>query len=59
MTAATAEPEIQNPLHKLTPEQIEAIGKEFDAIHEEVYADLGERDAKYIRGVVALHRRLA
>ena len=58
MTAATAEPEIQNPLHKLTPEQIEAIGKEFDAIHEEVYADLGERDAKYIRGVVALHRRL-
>jgi len=42
MTTATAEPEIENPLHKLTPEQIEAIGKEFDAIHEEVYADLGE-----------------
>ena len=26
--------EMENPLHTLTPEQIEAIGKEFDALHE-------------------------
>jgi NADPH-dependent stearoyl-CoA 9-desaturase len=48
-----------NPLHRLTPEQIEAIGREFDQLHEQVKADLGERDAKYIRSVIALQRRLA
>ena len=52
-----AEPE--NPLHRLTPEQIEQIGKEFDELHEQVKADLGERDAAYIRGVISLQRRLA
>ena len=51
--------EIENPLHRLTPEQIEAIGKEFDALHEEVFDDLGDRDARYIRSMIALHRRLA
>ncbi len=48
-----------NPLHRLTPEQIEAIGKEFDELHEQVKADLGDRDAKYIRSMIALQRRLA
>ena len=51
--------EIENPLNKLTDEQIEAIGKEFDALHDEVFEDLGERDAKYIHGMIDLHRRLA
>ncbi|MEA2312664.1 MAG: NADPH-dependent stearoyl-CoA 9-desaturase [Solirubrobacteraceae bacterium] len=51
-----AEPE--NPLHKLTPEQLEEIGKEFDALHEEIKEDLGERDARYIRSIIELHRRL-
>ena len=51
--------EMENPLHKLTPEQIEAIGKEFDALHEEVFEDLGDRDARYIRSMIELHRRLA
>ena len=50
--------EMENPLHKLTDEQIEAIGKEFDELHDEVFDSLGERDAKYIRGIIALHRRL-
>jgi fatty acid desaturase len=50
---------IENPLHKLTAEQIEAIGKEFDQLHEEVKEDLGERDAAYIRSIIALQRRLA
>jgi fatty acid desaturase len=49
----------ENPLHRLTPEQIEEIGKEFDQLHEQVKADLGERDAKYIRSMIALQRRLA
>ena len=39
-------------------EQIEQLGREFDAIHEEVYADLGERDARYIRSTIRLHRQL-
>jgi NADPH-dependent stearoyl-CoA 9-desaturase len=52
----TVEPE--SPLARLQPEQIEALGREFDAIHDEVYADLGERDARYIRSTIALHRRL-
>ena len=50
--------EPESPLARLTDEQIEAIGREFDAIHDEVYADLGERDARYIRSTIALHRRL-
>jgi linoleoyl-CoA desaturase len=51
--------EADSPLARLTPEQIEQLGREFDAIHEEVYHDLGDRDARYIRSVIALHRRLA
>ena len=51
--------EIENPLHRLTPEQIEAIGKEFEQLHEEVHDDLGDRDARYIRSMIELHRRLA
>ena len=49
----------ENPLHRLTPEQIEAIGKEFDELHEQVKADLGDRDATYIRSMIAFQRRLA
>src|SRR3954465_15066920 len=51
--------EVENPLHRLTPEQIEAIGKEFDELHDQVFEDLGERDAKYIHGIIDLQRRLA
>jgi NADPH-dependent stearoyl-CoA 9-desaturase len=50
---------IENPLRKLSDEQLEAIGKEFDQLHQEVKSDLGERDARYIRGIIALQRRLA
>ncbi len=49
----------ENPLHRLTDEQIEAIGKEFDELHEQVKADLGDRDATYIRSMIAFQRRLA
>jgi fatty acid desaturase len=49
----------ENPLHRLTPEQIEQIGREFDELHEQVKADLGDRDARYIRSMIAFQRRLA
>ena len=55
---AKIDDDVENPLNRLTDEQIEAIGKEFDALHEEVYSELGERDAAYIRSMIALHRRL-
>ncbi len=50
---------VSNPLSRLSDEQLEAIGKEFDELHDEVKADLGDRDALYIRGIIALQRRLA
>ena len=50
---------IENPLKRLTPEQIEQIGAEFQKIHDDVYADLGEHDATYIRSIIEFHRRLA
>jgi NADPH-dependent stearoyl-CoA 9-desaturase len=48
----------ENPLERLTAEQLEQLGREFDAIHEEVYSDLGDRDARYIRSTIKLHRHL-
>jgi linoleoyl-CoA desaturase len=42
----------------LTPEQLEQLGRELDAIHDEVFADLGERDSRYIRSTIKLHRHL-
>ena len=37
---------IENPLARLTDEQLEAIGKELDQLHDEVQADLSDRDAR-------------
>src|SRR5436305_9253908 len=50
---------VVNPLSQLSDEQLEAIGKEFDELHDEVRADLGDRDARYINGIISLQRRLA
>jgi fatty acid desaturase len=49
---------IESPLTRLTPEQIEQIGREFDAIHDEVEAELGDRDRRYITSMIEMHRRL-
>jgi len=49
----------ENPLHRLSDEQIEAIGRELDELHEQIKADLGNRDSTYIRSVIAMQRRLA
>jgi NADPH-dependent stearoyl-CoA 9-desaturase len=48
-----------SPLHRLTPDQIEQLGREFEELHEQVKADLGDRDATYIRSMIAFQRRLA
>jgi linoleoyl-CoA desaturase len=49
---------IESPLARLTDDQIEELGKEFDAIHDDVYADLGERDRAYITNMIQLQRGL-
>jgi NADPH-dependent stearoyl-CoA 9-desaturase len=48
-----------NPLYKLSDDQLEELGKELDALHDEVFNDLGETDARYIRNMIKLQRRLA
>lgn len=47
-----------NPIDHLSAEDIEVIGKELDAIRDRVLADLGERDARYIRRLIRTQRRL-
>ncbi len=54
--AYSGEPE--SPLQRLSPEQLDALGREFDAIHDEVFSDLGDRDSRYIRATIKLHRQL-
>ncbi len=49
---------IESPLTRLTPEQLDQIGREFDAIHDEVRAELGDRDRRYIVSMIEMHRRL-
>ncbi|SIR60547.1 fatty acid desaturase family protein [Williamsia sterculiae] len=48
-----------HPLAHLSDEDIELLGKEFDAIHDDVYADLGDGDRRYIKSVIAAQRQLA
>ncbi|MER7167911.1 acyl-CoA desaturase [Micromonospora sp. NPDC000207] len=56
MTAIQNQP--QSPIAHLTPADIEQLGRELDAIREQVIANRGERDAAYIRKVVVTQRRL-
>ena len=47
-----------NPVAHLSSDDIEAIGRELDAIRDEMVASRGERDAAYIRRVIRVQRRL-
>lgn len=47
-----------DPAAHLTPEQIEQFGREMDALRAEVMDSRNERDAKYIRRVIAWQRGL-
>ena len=51
--------ETESPLARLSKEQIEELGREFDALHDEIYEDLGDRDRAYITNVIAMQRRMA
>src|SRR6201989_2355851 len=57
-TPPLVDSEPQSRPARLSKEQLDALGQEFDAIHDEVYAELGERDARYIRSTIRLHRQL-
>src|ERR1700739_2517776 len=46
------------PVQPLTPDDLDAIGKELDAIRKDVMADLGSEDAGYIRAVIRTQRTL-
>jgi hypothetical protein len=37
---------VENPLARLSEQEREKLAKELDAIHGEVFADLGERDRR-------------
>ncbi|HEY6932416.1 MAG TPA: acyl-CoA desaturase [Marmoricola sp.] len=56
MTAITRKPE--NPTAHLTPEDVEQIGVELDAIRQDVLDSRGAGDAAYIRTVVKAQRSL-
>ncbi|GAB3246971.1 fatty acid desaturase family protein [Nocardioides dilutus] len=47
-----------NPTAHLTPEDIEQIGIELDAIRQDVLDSRGEKDAAYIRKVIDVQRKL-
>ncbi|MCA0435096.1 MAG: acyl-CoA desaturase [Actinobacteria bacterium] len=47
-----------DPAGHLTPQQIDALGHELDAMREELLATRGAADAAYIRGLIAFHHRL-
>ncbi|HWO16178.1 MAG TPA: acyl-CoA desaturase [Solirubrobacterales bacterium] len=57
MSATTTE--AQSPLTHLSPEQLEELAREFDAIRDRVRAELGDRDRRYIESMIEMQRRLA
>ncbi len=56
LNAREPSPTIRRAFPHLTGAQIEEFGRELDAIRTRVIADLGERDAKYIRRMVKVQR---
>jgi NADPH-dependent stearoyl-CoA 9-desaturase len=57
MNAATVE--VESPLAHLSEEQLEELARELDEIRDRTFADLGERDRRYIESMIAMQRRLA
>ena len=57
MTATSTE--TTSPLSHLSQEQLDELGREFDAIRDREFADLGTRDRRYIESMIAMQRRLA
>jgi fatty acid desaturase len=49
---------VESPLSRLGEQELEKLAKELDAIHDEVFADLGERDRHYIKTVISVQRQI-
>ncbi len=49
---------VESPLARLTEQELEKLAKEFDAIHDEVFAELGDRDRHYIKTVISVQRQI-
>ncbi len=49
---------IESPLARLSEQELEKLAKEFDAIHDEVFAELGDRDRQYIKTVISVQRQI-
>ena len=47
-----------NPIAHLSDDDIETLGRELDAIRQQVLDGRGERDAVYIRNVIDFQRKL-
>ena len=48
----------ESPLARLSEQELEKLAKELDAIHDEVFADLGDRDRQYIKTVISVERQI-
>ncbi|MGH3961612.1 fatty acid desaturase family protein [Mycobacterium sp.] len=49
---------VESPLTRLSEQELEKLAQEFDAIHDEVFADLGDRDRRYITTVISVQRQI-
>ncbi|MDT5146197.1 MAG: NADPH-dependent stearoyl-CoA 9-desaturase, partial [Mycobacterium sp.] len=49
---------VESPLARLGEQELEKLAKEFDAIHDDVFADLGDRDRRYIKNVISAQRQI-
>jgi linoleoyl-CoA desaturase len=57
MNPTTAE--AASPLAHLSADQLDQLADQLDEIRDRVFADLGERDRRYIESMIAMQRRLA
>jgi NADPH-dependent stearoyl-CoA 9-desaturase len=58
-TAEPIPPMAESPLARLSAAQLDELARELDEIRDRVFADLGERDRRYIENMIAMQRRLA
>src|ERR1700710_264267 len=49
---------VASPLARLSEQDLEKLAKELDAIHDEVFAELGDRDRHYIKTVISVQRQI-
>lgn len=59
MPSPTTQSPAAHPFAHLSADQLAELAREFDAIGDKVRGDLGERDRRYIKGVIRLHRQIA